>query len=420
MVIFIFLFITLIYGLFLFWAKFRFISLFFVSAFSISFLLPIIINKPFNYKIFVDQASYMYVNKLYLLALVIFVITNFLTQISKLEFKLDNYTRLNTNNLNKIYPFYILGTIFVILLTGLNIISKGSTSTLDSSSIVKMLQGSVLMGYLYLSYLYLYNAHSKKEKLKSIVLILISLILVSIFIFGRRILLYPTIAIVVLYIYKRGKTPSLTKLASIGLVIILIILPLMMSIRTFGLKAGFTNFKDILFGDYNKYLDYLALGTDVTYSYSLATIVTNYHTHISLLTLLKPIFIFIPRSLWPDKPGALSEELVKQLNLPFDKGMSIPPGFVGESYVYLGIIGIILASSIFGILCGLADQYSLKLRKSKEGIYSIKLIFITIISIQIIMGSIRGDTATNIQEAFYLFIPLGIMLWLSKFKIKFK
>ncbi|RFU01266.1 oligosaccharide repeat unit polymerase, partial [Staphylococcus haemolyticus] len=60
MVIFIFLFITLIYGLFLFWAKFRFISLFFVSAFSISFLLPIIINKPFNYKIFVDQASYMY------------------------------------------------------------------------------------------------------------------------------------------------------------------------------------------------------------------------------------------------------------------------------------------------------------------------------------------------------------------------
>ena len=105
----------------------------------------------------------MYVNKLYLLALVIFVITNFLTQISKLEFKLDNYTRLNTNNLNKIYPFYILGTIFVILLTGLNIISKGSTSTLDSSSIVKMLQGSVLMGYLYLSYLYLYNAHSKKK-----------------------------------------------------------------------------------------------------------------------------------------------------------------------------------------------------------------------------------------------------------------
>ena len=51
------------------------------------------------------------------------------------------------------------------------------------------------------------------------------------------------------------------------------------------------NFKDILFGDYNKYLDYLALGTDVTYSYSLASILTNYHVHISILTLFKPLFI---------------------------------------------------------------------------------------------------------------------------------
>ena len=36
------------------------------------------------------------------------------------------------------------------------------------------------------------------------------------------------------------------------------------------------------------------------------------------------------------------------------------------------------------------------------------------------MGSIRGDTATNIQEALYLFIPLALLLWLSQIKLKFK
>ncbi|WP_210129994.1 O-antigen polymerase [Staphylococcus sp. GDX8P54P] len=418
MIIFLFTLIALLYGLFLFRSNFKFISLFFVATFSVSFLLPVIVDKPFNFNIFVDRDSFSYVNKLYFLALMIFVIANFITQNIKFNFRPQNFTLLKNYNIKKIYPVYIVATILVILLTGLNIISSGSTSTLESNSIVKMLQGSVLMGYLYLSYLYFYNTQNKKDMYKGIIFVLISLILVAIFIFGRRILLYPTIAIIVLYIYKRGKIPSLTKLLTIALSTILVILPLMMSIRTFGIKNGFINFKDILFGDFHKYLDYLVLGTDVNYSYSMANIVTNYHVQISLLTLLKPILIFIPRSIWPDKPGALSEEIVKQLNLPFNEGMSIPPGFVGEAYVYLGVFGIVLASVIFGVLCGLADQYSISLRNNEKGIYSIRLILITLISIQLIMGSIRGDTATNIQEACYLFIPLAFMMWISKFKIK--
>lgn len=420
MTIFLFVIISAVYAVFLLRSNFRFISLLFLAVFSISFLLPVIVDKPFNYQVYLDAEGYSYTNKLYLLALIVFVISNIIVHFMNIKFKVRNVLIMKKENINNIYPIYIVATIIVIMLTGLNIITSGSTSTLESSSIVKMLQGSVLMGYLYLSYLYLFNSKNMNDRIKSLILVLISVALVAIFIFGRRILIYPTIAIVVLYIYKRGKTPSLVKLSTIALGIILIILPLMMSIRTLGIKKGFVNFKDILFGDYNKYLDYLALGTDVTYSYSLASILTNYHVHISILTLFKPLFIFIPRSIWPNKPGALSEEIVKQLNLPFDKGMSIPPGFVGESYLYLGVFGIILASVIFGVFCGLADQYSLSLRATKDGCHSINLILITIISIQLIMGSVRGDTATNIQEAFYLFIPMSLMFWLSKFKIKYK
>ena len=153
-----------------------------------------------------------------------------------IKFKVRNVLIMKKENINNIYPIYIVATIIVIMLTGLNIITSGSTSTLESSSIVKMLQGSVLMGYLYLSYLYLFNSKNMNDRIKSLILVLISVALVAIFIFGRRILIYPTIAIVVLYIYKRGKTPSLVKLSTIALGIILIILPLMMSIRTLGIK----------------------------------------------------------------------------------------------------------------------------------------------------------------------------------------
>ncbi|RIO68648.1 oligosaccharide repeat unit polymerase, partial [Staphylococcus borealis] len=199
MIIFLFTLIALLYGLFLFRSNFKFISLFFVATFSVSFLLPVIVDKPFNFNIFVDRDSFSYVNKLYFLALMIFVIANFITQNIKFNFRPQNFTLLKNYNIKKIYPVYIVATILVILLTGLNIISSGSTSTLESNSIVKMLQGSVLMGYLYLSYLYFYNTQNKKDMYKGIIFVLISLILVAIFIFGRRILLYPTIAIIVLY-----------------------------------------------------------------------------------------------------------------------------------------------------------------------------------------------------------------------------
>lgn len=420
MIIFFFVTISVTYAIYLLRSNFRFISLLFLTVFSISFLLPIIMDKPFNYKLYLDASNYDYTNKLYLLALIVFVVTNLIIQLANIKFEMNNLLIIKTKNIDNIYPIYVLATIVVIMLTGLNIFTGGSTATLENSSIMKMLQGSVLLGYLYLSYLYLYNSNNTRNKVKSLFLILISVIVVTIFIFGRRILIYPTIAILVLYIYKKGKTPNLLHLSAIALSTILIILPLMMSIRTYGLKDGFVNFKDILVGDYNKYIDYLAVGTDVNYSYSLATIITNYQVHVNILTLFKPLFIFIPRSIWPNKPQPLSEEIVKKLNFPFDQGMSIPPGFVGEAYIYLGVFGIILASIIFAIFCGLADQYSLSLRKAENGIYSINLILITILSIQLIMGSIRGDTATNIQEALYLFIPLALLLWLSQIKLKFK
>src|SRR5699024_1053413 len=133
-----------------------------------------------------------YTNKLYLLALIVFVVTNLIIQLANIKFEMNNLLIIKTKNIDNIYPIYVLATIVVIMLTGLNIVTGGSTATLENSSIMKMLQGSVLLGYLYLSYLYLYNSNNTRNKVKSLFLILISVIVVTIFIFGRRILIYPT------------------------------------------------------------------------------------------------------------------------------------------------------------------------------------------------------------------------------------
>ncbi|PTH23282.1 oligosaccharide repeat unit polymerase, partial [Staphylococcus arlettae] len=155
MIIFLFVTISVTYAIYLLRSNFRFISLLFLTVFSISFLLPIIMDKPFNYKLYLDASNYDYTNKLYLLALIVFVVTNLIIQLANIKFEMNNLLIIKTKNIDNIYPIYVLATIVVIMLTGLNIVTGGSTATLENSSIMKMLQGSVLLGYLYLSYLYL-------------------------------------------------------------------------------------------------------------------------------------------------------------------------------------------------------------------------------------------------------------------------
>ena len=90
MTIFLFVIISAVYAVFLLRSNFRFISLLFLAAFSISFLLPVIVDKPFNYKVYLDAEGYSYTNKLYLLALIVFVISNIIVHFMNIKFKVRN------------------------------------------------------------------------------------------------------------------------------------------------------------------------------------------------------------------------------------------------------------------------------------------------------------------------------------------
>ncbi|WP_210132768.1 oligosaccharide repeat unit polymerase [Staphylococcus sp. GDH8C126P] len=418
MVIFLFAVIAIAYAYFLYKFDFRYISLFWVLAFSISFLLPVLINQPFKYGFYIETGDYDKLNGYYLLALVCFVISNIIFTLFKFKFKVKKAEILTIKNTSKVFNIYAVLTIFVILMTGVGVISSGTVGSLEHHPIMKIFSASILLGLLYVSLLRVYIAETKAQRFRFAIISIIVLLLVAILVFGRRILIYPLIAVFILAIFRRKKAPNIFLVSIIGMSMITIVLPLMMSIRTLGVKSGISNFFKIFTGDFSSYVQYLSYGTDVNYSYSFAAIILSTNTKVSVLTLFKPLFLFVPRFIWPNKPLPLSEALLDHLHMPFKEGMSIPPGFIGESYAYLGIIGVIIAAVIFGVGCGLADAYCLHLRSTKEGLESVSLAMVTIIATQMIMGSIRGDTATNIQEAFYLFVPLYILLKLSYYRIK--
>lgn len=390
--------------------------------YAVSFLLPVIINIRFDYKFYLSDVYFDRLNLMYLIGLIIFIVSNAMFNLTRTE-KVNNSLLkpriLTKRSINKLFSIFVCLFLLMVLIIGLEVIVNGTAATLELPSILKIFQSTTIVGLVYSALLKIYFSNNKKEVFLNIIIAIICILCVSLFIFGRRLILYPLIAIVALFIFKRNKTPSLFKLSMLAIVAITIVLPGMMSIRTLGFQEGVKNFAKILSGDYDQYLQYLSIGTDVTYSYSLAGIILASDIRITPITLLKPVLSFIPRSIFPNKPQPISEAIVSHLNLDFNKGMSIPPGIVGESYLYGGFIGVIIMFILFGLLSGCLDNYLKYLRDQKNGIYSLNLIFIMIVSTQFISGSIRGDTATNIQESMYLFIPFLFLLIITRYRFIF-
>lgn len=419
LVILTFILISFFYAVFLLKNKFRFVSLFFLAMYSTSFLLPVIINIKFDYMFYLSDSFYEKLKWMYLVGLIIFIAANFIFNFFKIKSIDNNMLKphvLNKKSINKIFLIFLLMFFIMVMIIGAEVIISGTTSTLELPPIIKMFQSITTIGFVYSALLKVYYSENKRETLVNVLLSIIVILSVLVFIFGRRLILYPVIAIIALIIFKKNKAPSLWKLLTFAIATITVFLPAMMSIRTLGFKEGIKNFTDILFGDYDKYLQYLSIGTDVTASYSLAGVILAYDTRITPLTLLKPILSFVPRSIFPDKPRPMSEAIVENLNLNYDKGMSIPPGIVGESHLYGGLIGVFIMFIFFGVMCGIIDNYISYLRTKDQGLRSINIIFLVLVSIQFISGSIRGDTATNMQECMYLFIPLLFIMILSKYK----
>ncbi|BDG37651.1 hypothetical protein PcaKH15_35570 [Parageobacillus caldoxylosilyticus] len=190
----------------------------------------------------------------------------------------------------------------------------------------------------------------------------------------------------------------------------------MINIRTFGFIDGFKLYTELLFKNFEVYFDYLKMSTDVSWSYWLASIIIEKNIEIDPIILLKPLAIFIPRSIWENKPLPMSLQIARDLNLSDNTLLSVPAGIVGEAYGYFGIFGVMMWGWIWGAVTAYLDkEIQIKLNERDN---SLNILILITLSIQIITGAIRGDIATTLIETEFIVFPFIIILLFSRFSYK--
>ncbi|KRQ85840.1 hypothetical protein ABG79_02378 [Caloramator mitchellensis] len=396
-------------------------TFYWLAVFTLTFLIPNLGTILNAYGYSVSKITYNKLNFFYFLILTIFIAFNLLFNV--LLFKnmhtKTKYGGLSYNRLSSVFKIYFILSLIIFIVIGLEGFRVGASKVIHGgNSIVSFFTPMIVFGLNLSSLIKFFYVESQIQKTTTIIHIIYSLLFGFIFTFARRQVLYPIIIAFIFSVIIYDKKPKLRYFILAIFLMIFIGLPLMISIRTNGFIMGISNYFTILTGDLNVLMAYLIMSTDVSWSYSLAAIIIESNVKLNWLTLLRPLTIILPRSIWVDKPLPASSQLVNILNISNDPNMSIPPGIVGESYIYFDIIGIIVIGMIWGIITALVDR---KLY-IKDPVYrkfnSTKILALITIIVQLITGSLRGDTPTTLQETQLVIIPFLILLYMSKYKIK--
>lgn len=164
-------------------------------------------------------------------------------------------------------------------------------------------------------------------------------------------------------------------------------------------------------------ISYVLESTDFCASYKWFDELLSYGSpYIVPLTYFKPLFVFIPRSIWANKPEPLSLDILRLIDPELiEAGYSTAGNSVlGEGFAILGYVGIILFPFIWGITCNILDRkYYYRISIGADRCLS--NIFYYIYSVFIILSAQRGDWSQYMVIVIWLFmVPLYIV---SKFII---
>lgn len=259
------------------------------------------------------------------------------------------------------------------------------------------------------------SASNSTEKRKRIVVV-ITFIFVSV-IFGYTRLFLVCILICILFFELRNssiKKQGFVLLTSvIGLALLMVLLNFIRSwgTRKLSLFASSIN------------ISYILESTDFGASYRWFSELMQYESpYIIPVTYLKPLFVFIPRSVWPGKPEPLSLDILKMINpqLSFSGYSTAGNSVLGEGYAILGYLGIFLFPLIWGFITVFLDnRYYYRLRNGIEG--SVSDCFYYLFSSFIILSCQRGDWSQyNIIIVWLFMIPLFVASKLKLRRIKFR
>lgn len=415
-----FVLVVYIYVYFLYKKRLYFATFYWLAVFTLTFLIPNLAPSLNTYGYVISSSTYNRLNYYYLIILFVFIAFNLLFTMLPIKGLSMKSSKLSYSRLAFVFNFYCGLSFFILAIVGLDSLKMGASKAIQGSNpLVSFLAPSIVFGLILSALIKLFFCKNHKQKMLSIIHVIYSILFGVLLVFARRQVIYPIIITIVFAVFIYNKKPKLRYLLLIACIIIFIALPLMISIRTNGFILGIRNFGEVLTGHKDILLSYLIMSTDVSWSYSLAAIIIQYNVKISLLTLMRPITMIIPRSIWTDKPLPASLQLVRMLGISDNPNMSIPPGLVGESYSYLGIIGVIIAGMLWGIVTAIIDH-----KLNPEDNYSrqeksVMILSLIILSVQFIAGALRGDTATTLQETQFVVFPFLMLLYISKL-IKFR
>lgn len=248
----------------------------------------------------------------------------------------------------------------------------------------------------------------KREKYFSIFALLVYIVETLLFGF-TRLFLITILSIIAFFELRKYSQAKQLIYIPFGLLVAVATLVSLNFIRSLGLGR---------LGDLSNYInfDYIFESTDFGASYYWFNELLKYDSpFINPIVYLKPLFIFIPRTLWSTKPDPLSLQVLQYINpsLAATGYSTAGNSVLGEGYAVIGYFGIVLFPLLWGLVCGFLDHAYYK--RLKAGVDKcLANIFYYIFAVFIVISGQRGDWSQYMPIVLWLyFLPLYIMVKVS-------
>ena len=341
----------------------------------------------------------------------------------RLAVRENNRRRILVPNFNASYVgFWVVMVLFVVSIimkigtTGFNAVLQGSITANQLAWSDEISMGNMFIYLLNILIPFVIavwiqaEPKRKSDRIKALVCILL-FVGVSLMFSYTRLFIICTLTIILFY--EMRNMPR-SRQFFIGVIAVLVLTSFMVFLNFY------RNLGSSMVGDFWSYIniEYIFESTDFGASYRWFSELLNYESpYIFPITYLKPIFAFVPRSIWPNKPEPLSLDILKMINPALaDTGYSTAGNSVlGEGYAIMGWIGIAIFPMIWGCVCTYLDRkYQYKLSIGEDN--GLWIIGYYIFSSFIIISCQRGDWSQYGTIIVWLFIlPLVLV---SKIRIR--
>lgn len=250
-----------------------------------------------------------------------------------------------------------------------------------------------------------FTARDRKEKMISFLALCLYVVFNLLFGFTRIF----TISILAMVVFHKARYLSLKKqfiFSSVGVFALMMFLVTMNFIRCFGIgqEISFEKIFDI---------GYIFESSDFGASYVWFDRLLNIDPpYIRLDTYLKPIlYLFIPRSIWPNKPEQVSMQVLKILDPGLAATGYSTAGYtvLGEGYAMIGYVGIVVFPLIWGMVCKYLDTCYYR-RKNSGYNCCIQDLYYYIFAIFVIISGQRGDWNQYLIIVFWFYmLPIRLL-----------